>query len=276
MALQNELGIVNSALRKLGANEISALTDTTKQAQVMSTRLVPATQAVLRNHTWNFATKRRVLETYVAAQTFTSITLSSTSPVRITKAAHGYATGDRIYFTGVLGTTELNGNSYNAVLISSSVFDLEGTDSSDFTAYTSAGTMRKVPAFHFTYLFALPSDCLRLLPIQNVAYRVEGRYIATDETSLEIKYIQDIDLDDQTADPLFAEALSTYLAWDACVAITESNTSKQALWQDYISILRHAKFANATEGGHQQVVSATTFDEARFGFNHGQAFPFNG
>jgi hypothetical protein len=48
------------------------------------------------------------------------------------------------------------------------------------------------------------------------------------------------------------------------------------LWEDYTQVLRQAKFANATEGGHQQVIEANDFIDARTHFSHGLGYPFNG
>lgn len=279
MALRTELQIANAALRKLGAEEVSSLSDTSKEAQVMNSRIGPAKQAVLRDHPWNFATRRIALESRVAGTTITAITKAN--PAQVTSTGHGMVTGDRVEITSVGGMTEVNGYSFTITRVDDDNFTLDSTDSSAYTTYTTGGTARWRPAFDFGNWFALPTDCLRVLPITDIQYRVEGRYIATDESRLELKYIKDVDLGDNitvtaTADPLFAEALSTYLAWDCCYAIAQSNTAKQIFWNDYLAILKRARFANATEGGHLQVLQPQSYIDARYSFGSSNARPFNG
>lgn len=53
--------IVNSALIKLGATPIVALTDAVKEARLANQRYNACLKACLRNHLWNFALKRVVL-----------------------------------------------------------------------------------------------------------------------------------------------------------------------------------------------------------------------
>lgn len=75
-----------------------------------------------------------------------AITLND--PIRIeTTAAHGFVNAQSVTFSDVVGTTELNGNSYYAKIITSTTFDLysdvglsttvDGT--AGFSAYTSGG-----------------------------------------------------------------------------------------------------------------------------------------
>lgn len=70
----------------------------------------------------------------------TNVTLSGTDPVQITSTAHGLTSGMTVTITGVVGTTELNGNSYVVTIVDADNFTLNGTDSSNFSAYVSGGT----------------------------------------------------------------------------------------------------------------------------------------
>ena len=71
-----------------------------------------------------------------------SISLTSGSPVSITTSGFHYlTTGDIVYFTGVVGTTELNNNFYRITVSSTTIFTLDDTDGSEYTAYSSAGTI---------------------------------------------------------------------------------------------------------------------------------------
>jgi hypothetical protein len=52
---QNLTQIANSALVKLGANTLSSLSDSTREAQAAAQRIVPIIHNMLRSHPWTFA-----------------------------------------------------------------------------------------------------------------------------------------------------------------------------------------------------------------------------
>jgi len=66
--------------------------------------------------------------------------ITQANPAVVTSTSHGLATGAEIEITGVVGMTEVNGNTYRISAIDADTFRLEGTDSTGFTAYTSDGT----------------------------------------------------------------------------------------------------------------------------------------
>ena len=71
------------------------------------------------------------------------------NPVVITDTAHGYANGDEVFISAVVGMTELNGKYYLVANKNTNDFeitDVDGTDidGSAFTAYSSGGTAGKV------------------------------------------------------------------------------------------------------------------------------------
>lgn len=59
--MASEVGIANSALRKVGAKVIVSFTDGTPSANFISDRYATARDELLRLHPWNFATKRAEL-----------------------------------------------------------------------------------------------------------------------------------------------------------------------------------------------------------------------
>ena len=77
----------------------------------------------------------------VAANTVADITLSGSSEVSIEATAHGYVTGDFVAFDSVGGTVELNTGIYQITKTDADNFTLDDTDSTNFTAYTSGGTV---------------------------------------------------------------------------------------------------------------------------------------
>ncbi len=78
-------------------------------------------------------------------------------PVVITATAHGYADGDEVTISGVVGMTELNGNTYLVANKAANTFEITNIDGTDidgsaFTAYTSGGVSAK------TYEIANPYE----------------------------------------------------------------------------------------------------------------------
>ena len=73
------------------------------------------------------------------AATVSGVTQANPAVVT-TSAAHTFVTGESVTITGVVGMTELNGNTYVITVLTSTTFSLNGVDSTAFTAYASAGS----------------------------------------------------------------------------------------------------------------------------------------
>jgi hypothetical protein len=69
---------------------------------------------------------------------------SQANPCVITSARHGYVTGDQVTISGVVGMTQLNGNTYTITVVNADSYSLDSTDSTGFTTYTSGGLSRLV------------------------------------------------------------------------------------------------------------------------------------
>lgn len=107
------------------------------------------------------------------------------------------------------------------------------------------------PAFDYKYQFTMPSDCLRILrPADyDLDWVVEGRKILTNnDTVLNVRYIVDV-TDPTQWDPNFYNVVAGALAVDICERLTQSNTKKQMLVQQYESDVRMARRMNAFEAG---------------------------
>jgi len=72
-------------------------------------------------------------------QAIEDITLVNGDPVLITISDHGLNNFNLVYISNVIGTSELNGNTYQTYLDSSDTFGLLDTLSSCFSAYSSGG-----------------------------------------------------------------------------------------------------------------------------------------
>lgn len=118
------------------------------------------------------------------------------------------------------------------------------------------------PLFGYTYQFALPVDCIRvLLPADaGLDWKLEGRRILTNdvsspygtatvsgETVLNLAYIADVQ-DPTVFDPLFCEVVSAAMASAMCERLTQSNQKKGDAREAYKEAMDEAKHADALEG----------------------------
>ena len=72
-----------------------------------------------------------------------NIFLNPGHPVTILSNAHGFSNGQNVLIRDVGGTTELNGNIYTITLVNVNQFSLNGTNSSNFTEYSSGGQVTR-------------------------------------------------------------------------------------------------------------------------------------
>lgn len=75
-------------------------------------------------------------------RTITGITQAN--PGVVTSAAHGFANGDIVYISGVVGMTELNGLEFVIANVAANTFELKGINTTSYTAYSSGGTANRV------------------------------------------------------------------------------------------------------------------------------------
>lgn len=74
-----------------------------------------------------------------------SVTISGATqanPVVATATAHGFADGEEVEITGVVGMTELNDRRFTVDNQTANTFELKGEDGTGHTAYSSGGTAR--------------------------------------------------------------------------------------------------------------------------------------
>ncbi len=85
--------------------------------------------------------------TKAAAKTITAITKAN--PAVVTSAGHGYANGDIVYISTVVGMTEINKKTFTVQNVAANTFELKDYDSTNNTAYSSGGTAQKFTAFSY-------------------------------------------------------------------------------------------------------------------------------
>lgn len=105
-----------------------------------------------------------------------------------------------------------------------------------------------VPPFGFSNQFTLPSDSLRVLDVGpcDICYRIEGRKIMANGSELQLKYIRNV-ANEADFDDLLAEAIACYLGWDIAYKVTQADDARDAIWKQYVQVLRLAKSVDAQE-----------------------------
>lgn len=114
----------------------------------------------------------------------------------------------------------------------------------------TGGTLRLIPMHEYDYMFALPSDWLRVFkavePVSN-QYEIENGYVLTDNNTLQLRYISLVT--SVTKYPkAFTEALATKLAAELALSLAGKHELKANLLKElYTVILPEAKRINAIE-----------------------------
>lgn len=241
----------------LGASDLS--NNTKAVAQWFNRNWEFARDAVLRAYPWNFAITRAELE--LTTQAITGI--SKADPAVVTYSGDdNFVAGQRVLIRDAGGMTEVNGQRFKVanVTAGSNTFELEDTDSSAYTTYTSGGTLAIVPLYGWLYRYALPSGCLRVLPLTldgtfeaaPVRYEVEGGYLLTDLTEpVPIRYIAQ-KTDPTDWDVLAVQALAGYLAANAAHWLTGKVSAAEQARAYYDARLAEARQIDGMESTQER------------------------
>ncbi len=127
---------------------------------------------------------------------------------------------------------------------------------------TSLPALTAAPSWGFDYQFQLPSDCLRVIQVDEyfpgpsmsdyrnrseALYQIEGGKILTDlEAPLKIRYVSRIE-DTGSWDSAFIEVFACRLAVEICERLTQSNTKRDLAWNEYGEAIKSAVRADAVE-----------------------------
>jgi hypothetical protein len=80
----------------------------------------------------------------IAATTGSITDITQDNPGVVTSAAHNLSNGTKVRLSSVGGMTEVNGNVYTIANVATNTFELSGTDTSAYGAYTSGGDWDEV------------------------------------------------------------------------------------------------------------------------------------
>jgi hypothetical protein len=126
------------------------------------------------------------------------------------------------------------------------------------------------PVVEYSYAYALPSDCLRVLKIHTgtndsinseIDYKLEGRNIVTNEGTVYLVYIALI-TDPNEYDTYLQESISHQLAADIAYAVTNNATLANNYMTRADERLREARFIDATENS-LGTIESNEFTDAR-------------
>ena len=126
------------------------------------------------------------------------------------------------------------------------------------------------PVVEYSYAYALPSDCLRVLKIHTgtndsinseIDYKLEGRNIVTNEGTVYLIYIALI-TDPNEYDTYLQESISHQLAADIAYAVTNNATLANNYMTRADERLREARFIDATENS-LGTIESNEFTDAR-------------
>jgi len=128
------------------------------------------------------------------------------------------------------------------------------------------------PNFEYTYQYQLPSDCLRVISINEVnewqqsdAYVVEQGKVLTNEASVYLKYIRRLQITECSI--LLATIIAKSLAVNIAVGLTGSENKRQAILQEIIQVdMPKAFFCNAIQQRPARRLKSSRWDASRYGY----------
>ena len=132
------------------------------------------------------------------------------------------------------------------------------------------------PAFGWAFQYALPTDCLRVLEMNNWdmskrtgCWEVEGQMLVTDSDVAQIRYVQRV-TDCNKFDSLFVEALALRLASKINMPLNGSSGMAQALLGEYEKVTGgRARRTDAFEARSDRRPAWMYSDTVRARFQHG-------
>jgi hypothetical protein len=241
---ETQLRICNLALTKLRiAQRLAAVDITTVEGGVFLAVWEQVLNEVLELGEWRCARKRVTLE----RDKDDVEDATAAEPVVITATAHTFRNGDLVGFTGVVGMTELNGNTYmvaNAAANTFELYDENGTvklDGTGFTAYVSDGVIWRIPNWDYLYMFKLPTDCIKVLEtaVDRLGWVEENNFILTNAEDDELSILYTYYLSDPTYfSPLLADTIATRLATVAGPSVGADKQRIAELDQEFAALLR--------------------------------------
>ena len=176
--MASQINICNLALRRMGAAEITAIDEGSKNADNCNAFWDYILDEVLEDYAWNFAKKTVTLNFTsgfgyygTTADTKDISAASAADPCQMTVTGHGWLSGQTVYIEDIVGMTELNDSVYEITKITDEdTIELTDINSTDMTTYVSGGTgirMEVDPKYSSGYTYDIPTDYLQALHLSD-------------------------------------------------------------------------------------------------------------
>jgi len=245
-----EVDIANAALALLSQNAIEFLTDENANARKINAVFDNVRDEVLAAHAWNFAVKRANLTELggliIGWTDNGSDVWYATLATEPASVKFNYTVGTEV--ASIILCVAENNWFWDTTTSRLYVYSTADPD----TEYTNPGIDAIIPEFDYDNAFALPSDCLRVIKLNDSYdnYEVENIGLVTNEVEAKIKYIARIEDPDEFSIG-FVQAFVARLAAEICFAITHDAGLTQERFADFERKLSRAKTTDSQEGTPQ-------------------------
>lgn len=257
-----KLQICNKALRLLGLQAITQThldNDSNEQARILNDIYTSVRDEVLKVHPWNFAIKRAELTEL--GGTITTWTDNGSNVWYATLAT----APSSVEFDGIEGTEVASAAACTAARYwyhdadNSKLYVYSTSDPDD--AYTTVDAV--IPEFEFDHAYSLPSDCLRVIKMEDddSQFVVEGSILLTNEEEAKIKYIAQITTDASFPSD-FVMAFAQKLAAEMTIPTTSNPRLAVQAFALYKDKLSEAKSIDAQEGS-AEIIDEDDWENAR-------------
>jgi hypothetical protein len=248
---ETKVRIYNLALTKLGITQrLTTGNEDCEEANAFNAVWEQVVNEVLELAEWKCARRRAVL----LRDTDLVEGATKTKPVVITATAHLFENGDLVKFSDVGGMTQLNNNTYMVKGVATNSFQLwteDGTteiDGTGYGAWTSGGTIWRVPNWGYSYAFRLPDGCVKIIEtgVDIGGWLEEHNILLTNYSDEEVEILYICYLSDvRYFSPLLADAVATRLGAVCSPALKATERKRQELDQEFSALLTLAKGQDA-------------------------------
>ena len=249
----DKLAICNAALMRCGTEPIlvaELTTPTSKRGLAVVGQYEVTLKELLNDSPWNFAIRKKKLT--IQSVAITSWSFVGTAIELVVPIGHGFVAEDVISVAGLLSDTyapNTDGVKVNSVTATTILYTAINTPTGTPTVNTSTAYVKASTLFGYKYRYALPSDCIRVLELEDkISYRVEAAGIVCDEDSfIQIKYCYYNDTP-TTYTGAFVKAFALKLAEDISYLMVQSAALQGAITTEAERYLRKARSMNSQEG----------------------------